>query len=113
VSDTYEPDLCYLLRAFSRADWLDEQLLTAYVGRVHRRMHAFQLDDVAALLEALANPRLRDEACLRRALVQLSLLTDPGAAGGGKVSARAHPERPAGGGDAEGAAARVARALEA
>lgn len=74
ASRTHEPDLCYIFRAFSRADWLDQNLLTTYLGRLHRRLHMFQLPDVAVLLEAFANPRFRQSTYLNKTLLHLALL---------------------------------------
>eukprot|EP00927_Polykrikos_kofoidii_P039266 TRINITY_DN33688_c0_g1_i1.p1 TRINITY_DN33688_c0_g1~~TRINITY_DN33688_c0_g1_i1.p1 ORF type:complete len:734 (-),score=110.97 TRINITY_DN33688_c0_g1_i1:168-2264(-) len=74
ASRTHEPDLCYIFRAFSRIDWVDQNLLTTYLGRMHRRLHMFQLLDVAVLLEAFGNPRFRQSIYLQKALTHLSLL---------------------------------------
>jgi len=74
VSRTNEPDLCYIFRAFARADWFDQNLLTTYLGRLHRRLHAFQLPDTAVLLEAFANPKFRQSSYLQKTLTHLSLL---------------------------------------
>lgn len=71
---THEPDLCYIFRAFSRADWFDQNLLTTYLGRLQRRLFMFQLPDVAVLLEAFANPRYRQSNYLQKALTHLTLL---------------------------------------
>eukprot|EP00928_Gymnodinium_smaydae_P044117 TRINITY_DN2944_c0_g1_i1.p1 TRINITY_DN2944_c0_g1~~TRINITY_DN2944_c0_g1_i1.p1 ORF type:complete len:694 (-),score=169.71 TRINITY_DN2944_c0_g1_i1:131-2191(-) len=70
----HEPDLCYIFRAFSRADWFDQNFLTTYLGRLHRRLHAFQLPDVAVLLEAFANRKFRQSTYLQKALTHLTLL---------------------------------------
>jgi len=70
----HEPDLCYLFRAFARADWFDQNLLTTYLGRLHRRLPMFHLADVTVLLEAFANPRFRQSMYLEKALNHLSLL---------------------------------------
>lgn len=74
ASRTHEPELCYIFRAFARADWFDQNLLTTYLGRLHRRLHNFQLPDVAVLLEAFVNPRFRLSDYLRKALLHLVLL---------------------------------------
>lgn len=74
ASRTHEPDLCYIFRAFSRADWFDQNLLTTYLGRLHRRLHSFHLPDVAVLLEAFANPRFRLGEYLQKAMLHLGLL---------------------------------------
>ncbi|CAL1129258.1 unnamed protein product [Cladocopium goreaui] len=71
---THEPDLCYIFRAFARADWFDQNLLTTYLGRLHRRLPMFQLPDVAVLLEAFANPRFRQGEYLHRSLTHMGLL---------------------------------------
>eukprot|EP00747_Dinoflagellata_sp_TGD_P212231 gnl/TRDRNA2_/TRDRNA2_85355_c0_seq1.p1 gnl/TRDRNA2_/TRDRNA2_85355_c0~~gnl/TRDRNA2_/TRDRNA2_85355_c0_seq1.p1 ORF type:complete len:668 (-),score=105.51 gnl/TRDRNA2_/TRDRNA2_85355_c0_seq1:36-1988(-) len=71
---THEPDLVYIFRAFARADWFDQNMLTTYLGRLHRRLPQFQLPDVAVLLEAFANPRFRQSTYLQRTLTHLSLL---------------------------------------
>lgn len=71
---THEPDLCYIFRAFARADWFDQNLLTTYLGRLHRRLHMFQLPDVAVLLEAFSNPRFRQGNYLEKALTHMALL---------------------------------------
>lgn len=71
---THEPDLCYIFRAFARADWFDQNLLTTYLGRLHRRLPMFQLPDVAVLLEAFANPRFRQGEYLQRSLTHMGLL---------------------------------------
>lgn len=74
ASRTHEPDLCYLFRAFARADWFDQNLLTTYLGRIHRRLHGFQLADVTVVLEAFANPRFRQSTYLQKVFVHLALL---------------------------------------
>jgi len=74
VSRTHEPDLCYIFRAFARADWFDQNLLTTYLGRLHRRLHAFQLPDVAVFLEAFGNPKFRQSTYLQKALTHTTLL---------------------------------------
>ncbi|CAK9081984.1 unnamed protein product [Durusdinium trenchii] len=71
---THEPDLCYIFRAFARADWFDQNFLTTYLGRLHRRLPMFQLPDVAVLLEAFANPRFRQGEYLQRSLTHVGLL---------------------------------------
>eukprot|EP00439_Symbiodinium_sp_Y106_P060043 s3090_g8.t2 len=71
---TQEPDLCYIFRAFARADWFDQNLLTTYLGRLHRRLPQFQLPDVAVLLEAFENPRFRQGEYLQRSLTHMALL---------------------------------------
>ncbi|CAE8636891.1 unnamed protein product, partial [Polarella glacialis] len=71
---THEPDLCYIFRAFARADWVDQNLLTTYLGRIHRRLHMFQLPDVAVVLEAFANPRFRQGEYLQKTLTHMALL---------------------------------------
>eukprot|EP00434_Breviolum_minutum_P025329 symbB.v1.2.022381.t1/scaffold1984.1/size115852/8 len=71
---THEPDLCYIFRAFARADWFDQNLLTTYLGRLHRRLPMFQLPDVTVLLEAFANPRFRQAEYLQRSLTHMGLL---------------------------------------
>ncbi|CAJ1379844.1 unnamed protein product [Effrenium voratum] len=73
-SRTQEPDLCYIFRAFARADWFDQNLLTTYLGRLHRRLPMFQLPDVTVLLEAFANPRFRQGEYLQRSLTHMALL---------------------------------------
>ena len=74
ASRTHEPELCYIFRAFSRADWFDQNLLTTYLGRLHRRLHAFQLPDVTVLLEGFVNQRFRQGGYLEKALTHLALL---------------------------------------
>lgn len=55
--------LAWLGSALSRgADWFDQNLITTYLGRLHRRLPMFQLPDVAVLLEAFANPHFRQGA---------------------------------------------------
>ncbi|CAE7238951.1 unnamed protein product [Symbiodinium pilosum] len=71
---TQEPDLCYIFRAFARADWFDQNLLTTYLGRLHRRLPQFQLPDVAVLLEAFENSRFRQGEYLQRSLTHMALL---------------------------------------
>ncbi|CAE7373665.1 Zdhhc9 [Symbiodinium microadriaticum] len=78
---TQEPDLCYIFRAFARADWFDQNLLTTYLGRLHRRLPQFQLPDVAVLLEAFENPRFRQGEYLQRSLTHMALLLQPVQAG--------------------------------
>eukprot|EP00403_Amphidinium_massartii_P028175 CAMPEP_0178402924 /NCGR_PEP_ID=MMETSP0689_2-20121128/17103_1 /TAXON_ID=160604 /ORGANISM="Amphidinium massartii, Strain CS-259" /LENGTH=653 /DNA_ID=CAMNT_0020023861 /DNA_START=28 /DNA_END=1985 /DNA_ORIENTATION=+ len=73
-SRTHEPDLCYIFRAFARADWFDQNLLTTYLGRLHRRLPMFQLPDVTVLLEAFSNPRFRQMSYLDKTLDHLNLL---------------------------------------
>eukprot|EP00913_Durusdinium_trenchii_P021949 g20623.t1 len=72
--DACQPDLCYIFRAFARADWFDQNFLTTYLGRLHRRLPMFQLPDVAVLLEAFANPRFRQGEYLQRSLTHVGLL---------------------------------------
>lgn len=74
ASLTHEPDLCYIFRAFARMDWYDKNLLTTYLGRIHRRLCHFKLPDVAVVLEAFVNPRFREPAYLQRVLLHLALL---------------------------------------
>lgn len=71
---THEPDLCYIFRAFSRADWFDQNLLTTYLGRLHRRLYNLHLPDVAVVLEAFANPRFRLGTYLQKTMLHLGLL---------------------------------------
>jgi len=73
-SRTHEPDLCYIFRAFARMDWFDQNFLTTYLGRLHRRLHHFMLPDIAVLLEAFANPRFRQSLYLDKTLAHLTLL---------------------------------------
>lgn len=70
----HEPDLCYIFRAFSRADWFDQNLLTTYLGRLHRRLTFMHLPDAAVMLEAFANPRFRQSDYLQKTLVHIGLL---------------------------------------
>lgn len=74
ASRTHEPDLCYVFRAFARMDWLDMNLLTTYLGRIHRRLQFMQLPDVAVILEAFVNPRFREPAYFQRVILHLALL---------------------------------------
>lgn len=73
-SRTHEPDLCYIFRAFARMDWFDRNLLTTYLGRLHRRLGSFQLPDAVVFLEAFANPRFRQGSYLNKVLTHLALL---------------------------------------
>ncbi|CAE7323469.1 Zdhhc9 [Symbiodinium natans] len=75
---TEEPDLCYIFRAFARADWFDQNLLTTYLGRLHRRLPQFQLPDVTVLLEAFENPRFRQGEYLQKSLTHMALLLQLG-----------------------------------
>ncbi|CAK0896326.1 unnamed protein product, partial [Prorocentrum cordatum] len=55
-------------------DWLDQNLLTTYLGRLRRRLENFQIPDVAVLLEAFENPKFRQSSYLKDALTHLTLL---------------------------------------
>eukprot|EP00392_Amoebophrya_sp_AT5.2_P016054 g16293.t1 len=58
---TVEPDLCYIFRAFARADFLDTQFFCTYVGRLSRRLAYFTVKQTCIVLEGLlASPRFRN-----------------------------------------------------
>jgi len=71
---TYLPDLCYIFRAFARADWFDQNFITTYLGRVHHTLHSFRLVDVSTFLQALHNAKFRQGTYLNKALTHLLLL---------------------------------------
>ncbi|CAD7943251.1 unnamed protein product [Amoebophrya sp. A25] len=56
----HEPDLCYVFRAFARADFFDSQFFCTYVGRIQRRIGYFSIKHACLVLEAiLASARFR------------------------------------------------------
>lgn len=70
----HEPELCYVFRAFSRVNWYDQNLITTYLGRLHKRLPRFSLVDFAILLEAFWNDLFRPAKYLPWTLSYLELL---------------------------------------
>ncbi|CAD7946657.1 unnamed protein product [Amoebophrya sp. A120] len=59
---TVEPDLCYIFRAFARADFFDTQFFCTFVGRIQRRLQYLNIKQTNVVFEALtSSPRFRYE----------------------------------------------------
>ncbi|CEM14546.1 unnamed protein product [Vitrella brassicaformis CCMP3155] len=74
VNQTYEPDLGFIYRAHAQIDWYDQYFVTSYLGRIHRRLHMFQLTDCALIVEAMANPKFYNDKYLEMILDHMDIL---------------------------------------
>lgn len=58
------PNVCFIYRSFAHAQWSDDELVTSYLGRIHRLIPTCRLADVGVLLEAFRVPAYRSDKVL-------------------------------------------------
>ncbi|KAF8820997.1 hypothetical protein IE077_002576, partial [Cardiosporidium cionae] len=55
-----EPFSLYIFRAFSRGDWYDHYFFLTFLGKMQQRLLTYRLRDCAYVVEAMCNPKFRE-----------------------------------------------------